>query len=111
MQVDQNIARDVAKSLLEIKAVFLRPNDMFTWASGIKSPIYCDNRVTLSFPPIRRLIRDSFVQLIKEKFPDVEYIAGVATAGIPHAALIADAMDLPMIYVRSNSKGHGRKSY
>lgn len=110
MQVNQSIARDIAKSLLEIKAVFLRPNDMFTWASGIKSPIYCDNRVTLSFPPIRRLIRDSFVQLIKEKFPDVEYIAGVATAGIPHAALIADVMDLPMVYVRSSSKDHGREN-
>jgi len=110
MQLNQGIARDIAKALLEIKAVFLRPNDMFTWASGIKSPIYCDNRVTLSFPAIRSLIRDSFVKLIKEKFPDAEYIAGVATAGIPHAALIADAMHLPMIYVRSSSKDHGREN-
>lgn len=98
----------IAQKLLEIKALFLSPNDMFTWASGIKSPIYCDNRITLSYPETRRLIKKSFVELIKEKFPETSLIAGVATAGIPHAALIADEMNLPMIYVRSSAKDHGR---
>lgn len=108
MITEEQVSIAVAKKLLEIKAVFLQPNDMFTWASGIKSPIYCDNRVTLSYPKIRMLIKESFVKLIKEKFPETNCIAGVATAGIPHAALIADAMKLPMIYIRSSSKDHGR---
>ncbi len=107
MQTQTN-AKLIAQKLLEIEALFLKPNDMFTWASGIKSPIYCDNRITLSYPEVRDLIKKSFVELIKEKFPEANLIAGVATAGIPHAALIADEMDLPMIYVRASSKDHGR---
>jgi orotate phosphoribosyltransferase len=101
-------AKEIAAKLLEIKAVFLKPHDMFTWASGIKSPIYCDNRITLSYPELRTYIKNAFVELIKKEFADVEVIAGVATAGIPQAALIADAMNLPLIYVRSSAKDHGR---
>lgn len=108
MIVNNNIEKQVAQSLLDTKAVFLQPSDMFTWASGIKSPIYCDNRITLSNHQARTLIKDSFVEIIKAKYPEVEVIAGVATAGIPQAALIADAMELPMIYVRSSAKEHGR---
>lgn len=103
-----NIEKQVAQALLDTKAVFLQPSDMFTWASGIKSPIYCDNRITLSDHKARTLIKDSFVEMIKSKYPKVEVIAGVATAGIPQAALIADAMALPMVYVRSSAKEHGR---
>ncbi len=102
--------KEIAKNLLDIKAVLLEPENMFTWASGIKSPIYCDNRLSLSYPEIRSLIKNSFVSLIKEKFSEVDVIAGVATAGIPHGALVADALDLPFIYVRSSSKDHGRQN-
>lgn len=101
-------AEQVAAKLLEIGAVFLRPDDLFTWASGIKSPIYCDNRVSLSFPEVRNLIKESFVDLIRENYSNLDAVAGVATAGIPHASLIADVMNLPMVYVRSSSKDHGR---
>jgi orotate phosphoribosyltransferase len=103
-------SREIAKTLLDIKAIFLRPDDMFTWASGIKSPIYCDNRITLSYPTARNLIKSAFVELIKNKYPNAEYVAGVATAGIPHAALIADSLNLPMVYVRASSKDHGRSN-
>lgn len=106
--VTSSKSREIAKTLIDIKAIFLRPDDMFTWASGIKSPIYCDNRITLSYPQARTLIKSAFVDLIKAKYPIAEYVAGVATAGIPHAALIADALGLPMVYVRSSSKEHGR---
>jgi len=106
--VTSSKSREIAKTLIDIKAIFLRPDDMFTWASGIKSPIYCDNRITLSYPQARTLIKSAFVDLIKAKYPAAEYVAGVATAGIPHAALIADALGLPMVYVRSSSKEHGR---
>jgi len=106
--VTSSKSREIAKTLLDIKAIFLRPDDMFTWASGIKSPIYCDNRITLSYPQARTLIKSAFVEIIKSKYPNAEYIAGVATAGIPHATLIADALGLPMVYVRSSSKEHGR---
>jgi orotate phosphoribosyltransferase len=99
--------QQIAKYLLETKAVFLNPKDPFTWASGIKSPIYCDNRVLLSFPSIRSKVIDTFVEIIKTNYPDVDCIAGVATAGIPHAALISDRMNLPMIYIRSSAKDHG----
>ena len=99
--------RKVAKELLEIKAVFLRPNDPFTWASGIKSPIYCDNRLTLSFPKTRDLIEKGLAEKILDKFPGVEYIMGTATAGIAHAAIVADKLNLPMGYVRSSNKEHG----
>ena len=99
--------KKVAKYLLEIKAVKLQPETPFTWASGIKSPIYCDNRKTLSYPKVRNFLVAEFVNLIKDKFPKVEVIAGVATGAIAIGALIANAMDLPFIYVRSTSKGHG----
>lgn len=103
MTLAQNIARD----LLDIKAVYLKPNEPFTWASGIKSPIYTDNRITLSYPETRTLIEDGFVETIKKEFPDVEVIAGTATAGIPHGAIIADKMNLPFAYIRSKPKDHG----
>lgn len=98
----------IAEKLLEIKAVALRPNDPFTWSSGMKSPVYCDNRLTLSYPEIRRDIAKGLKNLIKEKFPDAEIIAGTATAGIPHAAWVSELMNLPMCYVRSKAKGHGK---
>jgi orotate phosphoribosyltransferase len=98
----------IAKNLLEIKAVYLQPNDPFTWSSGLKSPIYCDNRLTLSFPSIRTQLAEGLTELIKEHYPEVEVIAGTATAGIPHAAWVSDKMDLPMVYVRSKAKGHGK---
>ena len=101
------LATEIASHLLDIKAVYLQPDNPFTWASGIHSPIYTDNRVTLSYPDTRTLIEDGFVQKIKEEFPDVEVIAGTATAGIPHGAIIADRMNLPFAYIRSKPKDHG----
>lgn len=101
------IGSKVAKNLLEIKAIQLQPATPFTWASGWKSPIYCDNRKTLSYPQSRALIRDAFVQAIKQTYPDAEVIAGVATGAIAQAALVAEAMNLPMVYVRSSAKKHG----
>ncbi|MGE7120476.1 orotate phosphoribosyltransferase [Peribacillus sp. NPDC046944] len=98
----------IAERLLEIKAVFLQPNEPFTWASGIKSPIYCDNRLTLSYPAVRNEIAEGLKKLIEQNFPDTELIAGTATAGIPHAAWVSDKMDLPMCYVRSKAKEHGK---
>ncbi|PZG32580.1 orotate phosphoribosyltransferase [Listeria ivanovii] len=100
--------KQVAEQLLEIKAVFLKPNDPFTWASGIKSPIYCDNRLTLGFPKVRQFIAAALAEKIKEDFGDVDVIAGTATAGIPHAAWVSDLLDLPMVYVRSKAKEHGK---
>ncbi|WP_153124157.1 orotate phosphoribosyltransferase [Peribacillus tepidiphilus] len=100
--------RLIAEQLLEIKAVFLQPNNPFTWSSGIQSPIYCDNRLTLSYPQVRRDIAKGLKQLIEEYFPGAELIAGTATAGIPHAAWVSDLMELPMCYVRSKAKGHGK---
>lgn len=102
------IAHEVASNLLEIKAVTLSPKDPYTWASGIKSPIYCDNRVTMSYPQIRKAIAIGLKNIIEEKYPEVEYIVGTATAGIPQACWIADLMELPMIYVRPEAKQHGR---
>lgn len=101
------LASQIASDLLDIRAVYLKPNDPFTWASGIKSPIYTDNRVTLSYPETRTLIENGFVEKIKEEFPEVEVIAGTATAGIPHGAIIADKMNLPFAYIRSKPKDHG----
>jgi len=98
----------IAKSLLDIQAVFLRPHDPFIWASGLRSPIYCDNRLTISYPEVRELIADGFVELIRAQYPDVEVIAGAATGGVPHAAWVAQKLGLPMIYVRSSAKGHGK---
>ena len=102
------LERKLAKELLAIEAVALRPNDYFTWTSGIKSPIYCDNRITMSYPSIRREIAVGMVEVIKEKYPAVEVIAGTATAGIPHAAWVSELLDLPMIYVRDSTKKHGK---
>lgn len=102
------ISKAIAKDLLTIEAIFLRPNEPFTWASGIKSPIYCDNRMTMSYPAVRKAIASGLAAQIKEHFPDVEVIAGTATAGIPHAAWVADILDLPMVYIRSKAKDHGK---
>ncbi len=98
----------VAKALLSIEAVFLRPEQPFTWASGIKSPIYCDNRLTLTAPEVRTLIETSLKKVIEEEYPDVEVLMGTSTAGIAHAAITAHLMGLPMGYVRSGAKDHGR---
>lgn len=102
------LERKIAKHLLDIEAVALRPNDYFTWTSGIKSPIYCDNRITMSYPTVRREIAKGLSTVIKEKFPEVEVVAGTATAGIPHAAWVSEELDLPMIYVRDSAKKHGK---
>jgi orotate phosphoribosyltransferase len=104
---DEEIGKKVAKDLLAIDAIKLQPSNPFHWASGWKSPIYCDNRLSLSFPALRTEIKLLLVAAIKANYPTVEAIAGVATAGIPQGALIAEEMGLPFIYVRSKSKGHG----
>lgn len=103
-----SIEKQVAEQLLAIKAVFLKPNEPFTWASGIKSPIYCDNRLTLGFPKVRQFIAQSLAEKIKQTFGEVDVVAGTATAGIPHAAWVSDLLDLPMVYVRSKAKEHGK---
>lgn len=108
--LDLGTAAEVADKLLEIQAIRLQPDKPFTWASGWKSPIYCDNRLSLSFPEVRKLIRDQLVKSIMHYFPKAEAIAGVATAGIPQGALIANELDLPFIYVRSKPKGHGMEN-
>ena len=100
--------KDIAKMLLDIKAVFLRPEDPFTWASGIKSPIYCDNRLTLGFPEVRTAIEQGLADKIKEQYPECEVLMGTSTAGIAHAAIVAHLLGLPMGYVRSGAKDHGR---
>ena len=99
---------NIAEQLLDIKAVFLQPNNPFTWSSGMKSPIYCDNRLTLSYPSVRKNIAKGLVELLQKHYPEVELIAGTATAGIPHAAWVSDEMNLPMCYIRSKAKGHGK---
>ena len=98
----------VAKNLLDIKAVSLQPNDPFTWASGIKSPIYCDNRLVLSYPEKRSVVVNGFVELINKEYADAEVIVGTATAGIPWGAMVADKMEKPFGYVRSSNKTHGK---
>lgn len=100
--------RKIAERLLEIEAVALQPKNPFTWASGLRSPIYCDNRLTLSYPTVRKEIANGLKALIEENFAGVEVVAGTATAGIPHAAWVSDLLDLPMCYVRSKPKGHGK---
>lgn len=102
------LEKDIAQALLDIKAVTLSPQEPYTWASGLKSPIYCDNRITMSYPQVRRLISNGFVELIKEQYKDVDYIVGTATAGIPQACFVAELMGLPMAYVRPEAKAHGR---
>ena len=102
--------QDVAKALLSIKAVFLSPDNPFTWASGIKSPIYCDNRLTLSYPEVRTLIDEAIAAKVAELYPQAEMLMGTSTAGIAHAAIAADRLGLPMGYVRGSAKDHGRKN-
>lgn len=102
------LRKEVAKGLLSIEAVFLRPEDPFTWASGIKSPIYCDNRLTLTSPEVRTLVERGLVEVVKENYPDCEVLMGTSTAGIAHAAIVGHMMNLPMGYVRSSAKDHGR---
>jgi len=103
----ENSAKKIAEYLLQIKAIKLQPSNPFTWASGWKSPIYCDNRKTLSFPEVRSFIRDSFAEIVKLHYPDAELIAGVATGAIAHGVLVAENLGLPFIYVRSEAKEHG----
>ena len=100
----------IAKDLLSISAVFLRPEQPFTWASGIKSPIYCDNRLTLTAPEVRDDVENALADVIKEKYPDVDVLMGTSTAGIAHAAIVGHILGLPMGYVRSGSKDHGRQN-
>ncbi|MDF1548183.1 MAG: orotate phosphoribosyltransferase [Bacteroidales bacterium] len=104
MEITENL---IAKTLLQINAIKLNPTNPYTWASGWKSPIYCDNRKILSFPKARDIVKKAFADLIKEKYGNVDVIAGVATGAIAHGALVADLLNLPFIYVRSSSKGHG----
>ena len=100
----------IAKDLLKIKAVFFRPEEPFTWASGIKSPVYCDNRLTLTAPKVRNDVENGLAKLIKENYPDAEVLMGTSTAGIAHAAITAHLLDMPMGYVRSGAKDHGRQN-
>lgn len=102
--------KKIAGFLLKIEAVFLRPQEPFTWASGIKSPIYCDNRLTLSYPEVRRAVEQGLADNIKANYPDCEVVVGTSTAGIAHAALTAEILNLPMAYVRSSAKDHGRNN-
>jgi orotate phosphoribosyltransferase len=110
MTADRETARLIAGDLLKIQAVFLRPRDPFTWASGIQSPIYCDNRLTLTAPEVRTDVEEGLVGLICTHFPTAQVLMGTATAGIAHAAITAYMLDLPMGYVRSGAKDHGRKN-
>lgn len=103
-------AKEIAKLLLEINAIKLSVDNPFTWASGWKSPIYCDNRLSLSYPSVRKFIKEKIAETIKSNFPEVEAIVGVATAGIPQGALVAEALEKPFIYVRSKPKGHGMEN-
>ena len=103
-----DIKRTVAEQLLKIEAVFLRPDEPFTWASGIKSPIYCDNRLILTAPAARDIVEHAIADTVKEKYPEAEVLMGTSTAGIAHAAIAADILDLPMGYVRGSAKDHGR---
>ena len=102
--------RKIAKDLLKIKAVFFRPNEPFTWASGIKSPVYCDNRLTLTDVEVRNDVEQGLAQIIRENYPDAEVLMGTSTAGIAHAAITGHIMNLPMGYVRSGAKDHGRQN-
>jgi orotate phosphoribosyltransferase len=107
MIFDKTFAEELALMLLDINAVVLRPNNPFTWSSGWNSPIYCDNRLTLRFPNIRKKISKAFVEIVEKEFPDVEVITGTATAGIPHAAWVAENLDKPLAYVRAKPKSYG----
>ncbi len=105
-----NIERLIAEDLLSIKAVFFRPEEPFTWASGIKSPVYCDNRLTLTAPKVRDDVENSLAEVIKAEYPDAEVLMGTSTAGIAHAAITAHILGMPMGYVRSGAKDHGRQN-
>lgn len=107
MIIDQKFAEEIALNLLEINAVILRPNDPFTWSSGWHSPIYCDNRLTLRYPKIRKKIAGKFIDFIQKEYSDIQVITGTATAGIPHAAWVAGSLDKPMSYVRAKAKAYG----
>ena len=100
--------RKIAKGLLSIGAVFLRPEEPFTWASGIKSPVYCDNRLTLTAPEVRTMIEEGLAEIVKKEYPECEVLMGTSTAGIAHAAITGHILDMPMGYVRSSNKDHGR---
>ena len=102
------LKKEIAKGLLSIEAVFLRPEEPFTWASGIKSPIYCDNRLTMTAPDVRTMVENGLVEVIRENYPECELVMGTSTAGIAHAAIVGHLMDIPMGYVRSSAKDHGR---
>ncbi|RLD50731.1 MAG: orotate phosphoribosyltransferase [Bacteroidetes bacterium] len=106
----KEIGRTVAGYLLQSKAVMLEPTSPFTWASGWHSPIYCDNRITLSYPEVRDYMKQAFAEVIQAQFPNPDVIAGVATGAIAQGALVADVLDLPMVYVRASAKGHGRNN-
>lgn len=110
MNHNSEIEKKIAEFLLQIKAIKLQPTNPFTWASGIISPIYCDNRITLSYPTIRTYIRQQFAELIQEEFGAVDMISGVATAGIPQGVLVAQELGVPFTYVRGSAKGHGRQN-
>ena len=110
MLYDIKLAKKIAKSLLQINAIILQPNNPFKWASGWNSPIYCDNRKTLSYPEIRNYIRQGLAAIVKNHYKGANVIAGVATAGIPHGALVAEELGLPFIYVRSQAKEHGKQN-
>lgn len=107
---DSSIADQIARMFLEIGAVKLNTHQPFTWASGWKSPIYCDGRISLSYPQVRSYIKEALADIVKKRFPEAEAIAGVATAGIPQGVLVADLLDLPFLYVRSKPKGHGMEN-
>ena len=102
--------KKVAKALLSIKAVFLRPDDPFTWASGIKSPVYCDNRLTLGYPEVRNVIENGIAETVKKYYPEAQSLMGTSTAGIAHAAIAAHLLEMPMGYVRGSAKDHGRNN-
>ncbi len=110
MILNSNVAKKTASELLKIDAIKLQPQDPFTWASGWKSPIYCDNRIALSFPQTRNFLKEQFAAIVKDKYADVEVIAGVATGAIGIGMLVADVLDLPFIYIRPEAKKHGRQN-
>ena len=106
----ENISQTIAQDLLKIRAVFFRPEEPFTWASGIKSPVYCDNRLTLTAPEVRTDVENALAETIRREYPDAEVLMGTSTAGIAHAAITGHILNLPMGYVRSGSKDHGRQN-
>ena len=106
----EHISQQIARDLLKVKAVFFRPEEPFTWASGIKSPVYCDNRLTLTAPAVRSRVENALAETIRREYPAVQVLMGTSTAGIAHAAIAGHLLDLPMGYVRSGSKDHGRRN-